>query len=184
MSRQTLHLLLSQGKGTLINLIAVLRAISEFERLSSLLEDVRPSPLQIMRMEGKKRRRAQVAEVLRMKPSLLTRAQSKAAIGDNRSSMPHEKTRDTYRSQCRRHRSIGFSHHWHPGGGIVIGFDIGPISVTCLGKQGDRVRCAIGRKVTDCGSRCVRQLLNRIPRYTSPHLQFGRPDHGRPLTIS
>jgi putative transcriptional regulator len=57
-SRQTLHLLLSQGKGTLINLIAVLRAVSELERLSSLLEDVRPSPLQIIRMEGKKRQRA------------------------------------------------------------------------------------------------------------------------------
>lgn len=52
-SRQTLHLLLSQGKGTLINLIAVLRAIGELERLSSLLEEVRPSPLQILRMEGK-----------------------------------------------------------------------------------------------------------------------------------
>lgn len=57
-SRQTLHLLLSQGKGTLINLIAVLRAIGELERLSSLLEEVRPSPLQILRMEGKKRLRA------------------------------------------------------------------------------------------------------------------------------
>ncbi|CRL51616.1 transcriptional regulator [Pseudomonas sp. URMO17WK12:I11] len=57
-SRQTLHLLLSQGKGTLINLIAVLRAIGELERLSSLVEEVRPSPLQIVRMEGKKRRRA------------------------------------------------------------------------------------------------------------------------------
>jgi putative transcriptional regulator len=57
-SRQTLHLLLNQGKGTLINLIAVLRALGELERLSSLLEDVRPSPLQIIQMEGKKRRRA------------------------------------------------------------------------------------------------------------------------------
>lgn len=57
-SRQTLHLLLNQVKGTLINLIAVLRALGELERLSSLLEDVMPSPLQIVRMEGKKRRRA------------------------------------------------------------------------------------------------------------------------------
>ncbi|MBP5060256.1 XRE family transcriptional regulator [Pseudomonas chlororaphis] len=57
-SRQTLHLLLSQGKGTLINLISVLRAIGELERLSSLVEEVLPSPLQIMRMEGKKRQRA------------------------------------------------------------------------------------------------------------------------------
>lgn len=57
-SRQTLHLLLNQGKGTLINLIAVLRALGELERLSSLLEEVRPSPLQIIQMEGKKRQRA------------------------------------------------------------------------------------------------------------------------------
>ncbi|MNC32823.1 helix-turn-helix transcriptional regulator [Pseudomonas sp. ACN5] len=57
-SRQTLHVLLNQGKGTLINLIAVLRALGELERLSSLLEEVQPSPLQILRMEGKKRRRA------------------------------------------------------------------------------------------------------------------------------
>ncbi|MNE49544.1 hypothetical protein D3C80_1440710 [compost metagenome] len=51
-------MLLNQGKGTLINLIAVLRALGELERLSSLLEEVQPSPLQILRMEGKKRRRA------------------------------------------------------------------------------------------------------------------------------
>ncbi|PTU00415.1 transcriptional regulator [Pseudomonas sp. HMWF031] len=57
-SRQTLHLLLNQGKGTLPNLIAVLRSLNELERLSSLLEEVLPSPLQIIRMEGKKRQRA------------------------------------------------------------------------------------------------------------------------------
>jgi putative transcriptional regulator len=57
-SRQTLHLLLNHGKGTLMNLIAVLRVVNELERLSSMLEDVRPSPLQIIRMEGKKRQRA------------------------------------------------------------------------------------------------------------------------------
>ena len=58
MSRQTLHVLLNQGKGTLINLVAVLRAIGELERLSSLMEEVLPSPLQVIRMEGKKRKRA------------------------------------------------------------------------------------------------------------------------------
>ncbi|WP_235431904.1 hypothetical protein [Pseudomonas putida] len=41
-SRQTLHALLNQGKVTLINLVAVLRAVCELERLSSLLEEVRP----------------------------------------------------------------------------------------------------------------------------------------------
>jgi len=57
-SRQTLHLLLNHGKGTITNLITVLRSINELERLSSLLEEVLPSPLQIIRMEGKKRQRA------------------------------------------------------------------------------------------------------------------------------
>jgi class 3 adenylate cyclase len=37
--------------------------------------------------------------------------------------------------------------------GLAIGFDIGPISVTRLGKQGDRVRCAIGRKVIESENR-------------------------------
>jgi putative transcriptional regulator len=57
-SRQTVYLLLKHGKGTLPNLIAVLRAIDELERLSSLVADVLPSPIQIVRMEGKKRKRA------------------------------------------------------------------------------------------------------------------------------
>jgi putative transcriptional regulator len=57
-SRQTLHLLLNHGKGTVVNLIAVLRAVKELERLSSLLEEIRPSPLQIVLMEGRKRQRA------------------------------------------------------------------------------------------------------------------------------
>lgn len=37
--------------------------------------------------------------------------------------------------------------------GLAIGFDFGPISVTRLGKQGDRVRCAIGRKVLESENR-------------------------------
>jgi putative transcriptional regulator len=57
-SRQTLSQLLNHGKGTVVNLIAVLRALKELERLSSLLEEVRPSPLQIVLMEGRKRQRA------------------------------------------------------------------------------------------------------------------------------
>ncbi|MCU1762825.1 helix-turn-helix transcriptional regulator [Pseudomonas sp. 14P_8.1_Bac3] len=57
-SRQTLHLLLNHGKGTFANLIAILRSINELERLSSLVEEVLPSPLQVIRMEGKKRQRA------------------------------------------------------------------------------------------------------------------------------
>lgn len=37
--------------------------------------------------------------------------------------------------------------------GLAIGFDLGPISVTRLGRHGDRVRCAIGRKVTESENR-------------------------------
>ncbi|WDH52763.1 MULTISPECIES: helix-turn-helix transcriptional regulator [Pseudomonas] len=57
-SRQTLNLLLNHGKGTVANLISVLRTIDALERLSSLVEEVRPSPLQVIRMEGKRRQRA------------------------------------------------------------------------------------------------------------------------------
>lgn len=57
-SRQTLNQLLNHGKGTVVNLIAILRVLKELERLSSLLEEVRPSPLQIVLMEGRKRQRA------------------------------------------------------------------------------------------------------------------------------
>jgi len=57
-SRQTLNLVLNHGKGTVVNLIAILRAMRALERLSSLLEEVRPSPLQIVLMEGRKRQRA------------------------------------------------------------------------------------------------------------------------------
>lgn len=56
-SRTTLRQLLA-GKGTLINMIAVLRAIGELDRLSSLIEDVRSSPIQMAKMAGKKRQRA------------------------------------------------------------------------------------------------------------------------------
>lgn len=37
--------------------------------------------------------------------------------------------------------------------GLAIGFDFGPISVTRLGKHGDRIRCAIGRKVIESENR-------------------------------
>lgn len=37
--------------------------------------------------------------------------------------------------------------------GLAIGFDLGPISVTRLGKHGDRIRCAIGRKVIESENR-------------------------------
>jgi len=56
-SRQTLINLL-HGKGTLVNLIAVLRAIGELERVSSLVQVVLPSPLQVIKMAGSQRVRA------------------------------------------------------------------------------------------------------------------------------
>lgn len=56
-SRQTLINLL-HGKGTLVNLLAVLRVIGELERAASLVEPVRPSPLQVIKMAGTQRVRA------------------------------------------------------------------------------------------------------------------------------
>lgn len=37
--------------------------------------------------------------------------------------------------------------------GLAIGFDLGPISVSRLGRHGDRVRCSIGRKVLESEAR-------------------------------
>lgn len=37
--------------------------------------------------------------------------------------------------------------------GLAIGFDLGPISITRLGRHGDRFRCAIGRKVIESENR-------------------------------
>lgn len=56
-SRQTLINLL-HGKGTIVNLIAVLRAIGELERVTSLVQAVLPSPLQVIKMAGSQRVRA------------------------------------------------------------------------------------------------------------------------------
>ncbi|MGF6282201.1 DNA-binding Xre family transcriptional regulator [Pseudomonas frederiksbergensis] len=56
-SRQTL-INLMHGKGTMVNLVAVLRAIGELERVASLIQQVQPSPLQVIKMAGSKRVRA------------------------------------------------------------------------------------------------------------------------------
>lgn len=57
-SRQTLINLETHGKGTLATLVAVLRAIGALDRLSSLTEEIRPSPIMVMRLGGKLRQRA------------------------------------------------------------------------------------------------------------------------------
>ncbi len=57
-SRQTLINLESHGKGTLATLIAVLRALDCLDRLSSLVEEVRSSPIKALAMGGKVRIRA------------------------------------------------------------------------------------------------------------------------------
>lgn len=64
-SRQTLVNLESHGKGTLATLIAVLRAIDCLDRLSSLVEDVRPSPIKVVSMGGKVRVRASRPKAVR-----------------------------------------------------------------------------------------------------------------------
>lgn len=56
-SRQTLINLL-HGKGTMVNLVAVLRALGELERVTSLIQAVRPSPIQVIKMAGTQRVRA------------------------------------------------------------------------------------------------------------------------------
>lgn len=73
-SRQTLINLL-HGKGTMVNLVAVLRAIGELERVTSLIEQVRPSPIQVIKMAGTQRVRATGARTGR--PSLKGSAGSK-----------------------------------------------------------------------------------------------------------
>ncbi|MGY3300294.1 putative transcriptional regulator [Pseudomonas sp. TE6288] len=58
-SRET-YRKLTAGKGTLVNVIAVLRVLGELDRLASLIEDVRTSPVQLAKMQGKQRMRATV----------------------------------------------------------------------------------------------------------------------------
>lgn len=58
-SRET-YRKLTAGKGTLVNVIAVLRVLGELGRLASLIEEVRTSPLQLAKMHGKQRMRATV----------------------------------------------------------------------------------------------------------------------------
>lgn len=79
-SRTTLRQLMA-GKGTLLNLIAVLRVIGELDRLSSLVEEVRSSPIQMAKMAGKKRQRAYT---LRKSPSAdaLVTGQKKLIVPD------------------------------------------------------------------------------------------------------
>ncbi|AHF68996.1 helix-turn-helix domain-containing protein [Pseudomonas cichorii] len=56
-SRETYRKIAS-GKGTLVNVIAVLRALGELDRLSSMIAEVRASPIQMAKMQGKQRMRA------------------------------------------------------------------------------------------------------------------------------
>jgi transcriptional regulator with XRE-family HTH domain len=57
-SRQTLHVLFNQGKGTLDTLVAVLRALHQLDRLATLIDEVPASPIQILAAQGKRRPRA------------------------------------------------------------------------------------------------------------------------------
>ncbi len=79
-SRQTLLNLL-HGKCTLVNLIAVLRVLSELERVSSLVEDVRPSPLQVMKLAGNKRVRATGTRAARTSSGKIASAKVTSAPG-------------------------------------------------------------------------------------------------------
>jgi len=57
-SRQTLHSLLHQGKGTLATVIAVMRALDDLESLASLIAAVPLSPVQLLKLQGAQRKRA------------------------------------------------------------------------------------------------------------------------------
>ena len=57
-SRQTLHALLHQGKGTLATVIAVMRALGDLENLGPVLAEIPVSPIQLLQLKGEQRKRA------------------------------------------------------------------------------------------------------------------------------
>jgi len=57
-SRQTLHSLLNQGKGTLATVIAVMRALGDIEILAPLMAEIPLSPIQLLKLKGQQRKRA------------------------------------------------------------------------------------------------------------------------------
>lgn len=57
-SRQTLHSLLHQGKGTLATAIAVMRALDDLENLAPILAEIPLSPIQLLKLKGEQRKRA------------------------------------------------------------------------------------------------------------------------------
>lgn len=59
-SRETLRNLV-KGKGTLVNLISVLRVLGELDRLDSLVQEVRTSPLQLAKAANHHRVRASMS---------------------------------------------------------------------------------------------------------------------------
>lgn len=71
-SRQTLHSLLHQGKGTLATAIAVMRALGDLERLAAILAEIPPSPIQLLQLKGEQRKRATGARKQARHPKALT----------------------------------------------------------------------------------------------------------------
>lgn len=57
-SRQTLHSLLHEGKGSLATVIAVSRALKDLENFGTLLEELPLSPIQLLKLKGVERKRA------------------------------------------------------------------------------------------------------------------------------
>jgi putative transcriptional regulator len=74
-SRQTLHSLLNQGKGTLATVIAVLRALGDIEILAPLMEELPLSPILLLKLKGQQRQRATGAR----KPAPDTRPTSRSS---------------------------------------------------------------------------------------------------------
>lgn len=57
-SRQTLYSLLNQGKGTLGTVIAIMRALGDVEILAPLMEEIPLSPIQLLKLQRRQRKRA------------------------------------------------------------------------------------------------------------------------------
>jgi len=102
-SRQTLHLLISPGEGTLINLIAVLRRLASSSALVHCWKTCGPAPFKscVWKEKSVNARPGDAVFPTKPKPKLPAQAKAKIAIGDT--GITHARRR----SQIERHA-------WHP----------------------------------------------------------------------
>lgn len=77
---------LAKGRGTLVNVIAVLRALGEMERLNSLVEDIPVSPLRLAELGKNQRVRASGGRKPTSKPSAKKTADTRQLIARKKDS--------------------------------------------------------------------------------------------------